>query len=463
MNQSEITQLSCSQKEFFNTGKTKDISFRVMALRKLYGIIVENEDLILEALYKDLHKSQTESYTSEIAYVLKEIEFAIKNIAKWNKPKRSRNSLINQPGKSYLVQEPYGVALIIGPWNYPFGLIFSPLIGAITAGNCAIVKPSEISENTSALIADLININFTDNYLKVVTGDASVTQLLINENINYIFFTGSTEVGKKIMKSASEHLIPVTLELGGKNPCIVDSNIDFDVAISRIVWGKFFNAGQTCIAPDYVLIHSDILDDFLEKLREKIREFYPVMNKDNKDFSHIANLRHFKRIEGLMLEGSIIIGGEKDENSLFIAPTVIKDVDFDSKIMKEEIFAPLLPVITYTNLDDEIVRLTKLPKPLAIYFFSKDKTKQQKVISETTSGSICINGTIHTILTNKLPFGGVGQSGMGSYHGKSSFETFSHKKSVLKKSFWFDFKKMYPPYKTKLNILKGIIKSLYVF
>lgn len=462
MNYKNINELLNDQKKFFYTGKTKEVFFRIETLRKLKNLIIENESEIMDALFKDLHKSKTESYTSEIAYVLKEIDFAIKNLKNWNKPQKAKTSLINQPGNSFVIHEPYGIILIIGPWNYPFGLIFSPLIGAISAGNCVVLKPSEISGKTSEVIADIINKNFPESYLSVIEGDASVSQSLINENIDYIFFTGSTQVGKKIMQAASEYLIPVTLELGGKNPCIVDKDIDFKITAKRIVWGKFFNAGQTCIAPDYLLIHNDIKDEFLEILKETMEQFYPKINNDNLDYSHIVNHKHYNRLEALMLEGNIIIGGDKNSKELYISPTVITDLDFNSKIMKEEIFGPLLPLIPYKNLDDEINRLKTQPKPLALYFFSKDKNKQQKIISETISGSVCINGTIHTIMTNKMPFGGVAQSGFGYYHGKSSFETFSHKKSILKKSFKFDLKSVYPPYKTKLSILKHFIKRLYI-
>jgi acyl-CoA reductase-like NAD-dependent aldehyde dehydrogenase len=461
MNQNEINILLLKQKSFFNSEKTKDISFRIENLRKLYKLIEKNETLIMDALYQDLHKSQTEAYTSEILFVLKEIEFIIKHLKKWNKPQKVRTSLINFPGKNFIQYEPYGITLIIGPWNYPFGLVFSPLAGALAAGNCAIIKPSEISKNTSKVICNLINENFPDEYLFAIEGDATVSQALINEHTDYIFFTGSTNVGKKIMKSAADHLIPVTLELGGKNPCIVDSDINLDVTARRIIWGKFFNAGQTCIAPDYLLVHREIKDKFLEKLKSTLEEFYPKILEDNQDYTHIINQEHFIRLSSLLNEGKIVAGGEKNQLKLFISPTIITDIDYNSKIMDEEIFGPILPVLTYDNLENEIYRLKSMSKPLSLYFFSNDKNKQERIIVGTSSGSVCINGTIHTIMNNRLPFGGVGLSGMGNYHGRASFETFSHKKSVLKKSFWLDLKAMYPPYKTKLDILKKIVKWLY--
>ncbi|MCO5251178.1 MAG: aldehyde dehydrogenase [Candidatus Kapabacteria bacterium] len=458
----DINLLLHKQRDFFDSDKTKEISFRIDMLKKLYAIIEKNENRIIDALYSDLHKSITEAYTSEIAYVLKEIENAISSIRKWNKSKKVWTPLINFPAKSYYFYEPYGIALIIAPWNYPFGLTMSPLIGAISAGNCAILKPSEISVHTAELLSDLINNNFPPEYIRVVQGDAEVVKLLINKQINYIFFTGSTVVGREIMKSAAEHLIPLTLELGGKNPCIVDSEIDIDVTARRIIWGKFFNAGQTCIAPDYLLVHNDIKDDFLKSLVKAIDEFHPDVKPDSKDYSHIINEKHFKRICDLMEDGNILVGGQKDESNLFIAPTLITDVDYNSKIMQEEIFGPLLPIIFYENLSDVIRKLKTLPKPLALYFFSKNNKKQDKILAETSSGSVCINGTIHVIMNQKLPFGGVGQSGMGSYHWQAGFETFSHRKTVLRKFFILDFKAMYPPYKTKLSILKKIINRLYI-
>lgn len=460
MQQSDINGLLQRQKEFFFSGMTKDIDFRIDNLRKIYSVLTNNENRILEALFEDMHKSKTEAYTSEIAYILKETELFIKKLRKWSKDKPVKTSLVNHPGRSFVRYEPYGIALIIGPWNYPFNLVFSPLLGSIAAGNCSIVKPSEVSENSSKLISELINDNFPPEYLVAVEGDSSATQALINENIDYVFFTGSPNVGKIIMKSAAEHLIPVTLELGGKNPCIVDTDIDMDVTARRIAWGKFFNAGQTCIAPDYLLVHKKIKNNFLDKFKQTIDEFYPDKSSKNIDYTHIISRKHFDRLNALLDEGNIFYGGQTDIEELFISPTLITDIDYNSKIMQEEIFGPLLPVLFYDDLDLEIERLKRMHKPLSIYFFSRDKQKQNKIISETSSGSVCINGTIHVIVNKEVQFGGVGQSGMGAYHGKASFETFSHKKPVLKKSFIMDLKASYPPYKTKFDVLKKIAKFI---
>lgn len=461
MNNKALHTLLTKQKQFFYTGKTREISFRLNTLKKIYDSIEKYESEIMEALYRDLHKGKTEVFTSEIVYVQKEIKHQMANLKKWSRPRKIGVPLINKPGKGYLQYEPYGTALIISPWNYPFGLLLTPLVGAVAAGNCVIAKPSELSEHTSRLVSSIFKENFPENYMAVVEGDAEVTQNLIQKDIDYIFFTGSTSVGKTIMKSAAEHLIPVTLELGGKNPCIVDHEIDMNVTVKRIVWGKFFNAGQTCIAPDYLLVHKEIKDIFLDKLVATIHEFYGENVRENQDYSHIINEKHFKRLTYLMQEGTLNTGGCKDIDHLFISPTVITDMDDDSALMQEEIFGPILPVLFYDNLDGVITKLRNKPKPLALYFFSRNQQKQKRVLTHTSSGSVCINGTIHLIMSPKLPFGGVGQSGMGQYHGKVSFITFSHKKSVLKKSFFGDIKALYPPYKTPIKFLKKVIKLMY--
>jgi len=457
----EIKPLQLRQQKFFQSGITKDLEFRIENLKKLFTIIETNEVKILEALKKDLHKNETEAYTSEISYILKEISLAINRLKKWNQPQKVRTELINKPGKCFIVFEPFGSVLIISPWNYPFGLLFTPIVSAIAAGNCVVAKPSEIAVNSSKLIYEIISENFPDEYLACVQGDAEITQSLINQNTDYIFFTGSAAVGKIIMKSAADYLIPVTLELGGKNPCIVDYEADIAIAVKRIIWGKFYNAGQTCITSDYLLLHRKIKDEFLTKLKETIKQFYGDDISAIKDFSHIINEKHFDRLTGLMNEGKILVGGFKDKSRLYISPTVIVDINYQSKIMSEEIFGPLLPVIIYEDLDEEIVRLQSMAKPLSLHFFSSIKKNQDKIIKKTSSGSVCINGTIHTILSHELPFGGVGLSGIGYYHGRSGFETFSHKKSIVMKKFWGDFNVIYPPYKHPLSVLKKAMKILF--
>lgn len=460
MKQEEIDIIFDKQKSFFKSRKTKSIEFRIEQLKKLESLIEINTDKIIDALKSDFNKNVYESFTSEIFYSLKEIRTLRKNLKKWSKPVKVKTPLVNKPGKSYYKLEPFGIALIICPWNYPFGLLITPLAGAIAAGNCVIAKPSELTKHTSKLIHELLSVEFDESYIKVVEGDALVTQSLINKNVDYIFFTGSTDVGRKIMQKASEYLIPATLELGGKSPCIIDKDVDLKVAVRRIAWGKFFNAGQTCIAPDYILVDKKIKNDFINEFKKVVEEFYHQKSiKD--DFTHIINEKHFDRLVALMNDGRIIIGGNHDRENLYISPTVIDDINFDSKIMQEEIFGPLLPVIVYDDFKGIIAMLNERDKPLLTYFFSKDKNKQNEVIDIMRCGSVCINGTIHLFLSNELPFGGVGLSGMGRYHGFSSLETFSFKKAVLVKSFFADLKVTYPPYKTPLNFLKKSLKYFY--
>ena len=461
MESKKINIILNKQKDFYNTGKTRDLSFRLDILKKLYEIIEVHESEIMTALYKDLKKGETESFTSEIVYVEREIQYIIKYLHKWNRLQKVSTPLINKPGKSYIQHDPYGIALIISPWNYPFGLLFTPLVGAIAAGNCIIAKPSEIAEHTSHLVAWLIQKNFPEEYMAVVQGGPQLTQKLINKNIDYIFFTGSSRVGKLIMQQAGKYLIPVTLELGGKNPCIVDYDIDIEVVVRRIVWGKFFNAGQTCIAPDYLLVHSKIKDIFLERLIATINEFYNGNIKENTDYTHIINKKHFTRLSDLLKGVNIVTGGEKDSDELFISPTVVIEPKHDSLLMQEEIFGPILPVLFYDQLNTEIMKLQKRPKPLILYFFSRDKKKQNTVLMHTSSGSVCLNSIIHSLMSHTLPFGGIGKSGMGQYHGKTSFTTFSHKKSVLKKFFFADMSLFYPPYKGSLKMIKKVFKLLY--
>lgn len=461
MNKEQILSLQLKQKEFFNTGKTKDIAFRIENLKKLSLLLQENEDEILSVLKKDLNKSHIEAYSSEIGYIRQEIEIALKNLKKWNRKKKVKTSLINLPGKSYYVCEPYGSVLVISPWNYPFGLLFTPIVGAIAAGNCIIAKPSEISTDSSKLIYDLISKNYPEEYFSVIEGGAEVTQSIINENIDFIFFTGSTAVGKEIFKSASVHLIPVTLELGGKNPCIVDKHIDIEIAAKRLLWGKFFNAGQTCVAPDYLLLNKNIQEEFLSKLVEFTNKFYGDFDEIQENFTKIISQKHFDRVFGYLNEGKIIVGGKCDKNTLLIEPTIITNLNYQSKIMQEEVFGPILPVIIYEDINEVIDNLNKLSKPLCVYLFTKDKEIQRKIIENTVSGTVCINGTIHSIISHNLPFGGVAESGIGRYHGITSFETFSYKKSILKKKFWWDWAVMYPPYKTSLNLFKKVAKYFY--
>lgn len=460
MNQKQLLNIVNKQHDFFFAGTPKKITFRVKQLNILKKAIEENEDKILEALELDLGKPATEAYTTEIAVVLHEIDYALKKIKSWAKPKKVCTPFMLFPGSSYIYPEPYGSVLIIGPWNYPFQLAISPLVGAMVAGNCSVVKPSEVAPKTSRIIANIIREYFDPLYIAVVEGGVKETQMLLSQKFNYIFFTGGTYVGKIIMEAAAKQLTPVTLELGGKNPCIIDEDIDIEKTLRRIIWAKYLNAGQTCIAPDYLLIQKNIKSKLLLSIKTIIEEFYGKDPFKSPDYARIINEKHYFRLSELLKEGDIIIGGTTKLDSLYIAPTVIDNISWNNKIMGEEIFGPILPVIEYEDLNKVISLLHAKPKSLALYFFSKNKSKQEKILKEVLSGGACINDALGHFTNNKLPFGGVGDSGMGAYHGKASFDTFSHRKSVLKRSFFVDPQMKYPPYKTPLKYLKKVLKFI---
>jgi aldehyde dehydrogenase (NAD+) len=448
------------QKAFFQTGQTLALSFRLLQLQTLQRIIEENEHEIVAALKKDLQKPDLEAYSAEISFLLAEIRYVKRYVRKWAKPVSVKTIRLHFPAKSYIVKEPYGVIGIIGPWNYPFQLLMSPLIGAIAAGNCSIIKPSEVSQHTSELLCKLIQNYFQSEYITVIAGGVPETTELLKLPFDYLFYTGNTHVGKVVMQAASQHLIPCTLELGGKNPCIVDEDIDLDKTAKRIVWGKFFNAGQTCIAPDYVLVHKSLKQTLVQKIIETIREFYGEKPEDSPDFARIINKKHFERLCGLMKNGDIVYGGETNKDSKYIAPTMIDNVSWHDDIMQEEIFGPLLPILTFESFDGMIHRLQSKPKPLALYVFSRQKDRIKKVLHQLSSGSVCINGTFSQVVSFTLPFGGVGKSGMGRYHGKYSFETFTHEKSVLHKKFFWENTRIYPPYTIPLKYFKRLVKLL---
>lgn len=445
-----------SQREFFSSGKTKDIDFRLKQLKTLKQAIVENQTIIVEALKADLNKPDFESYATEIS-VTKEIDYALKHLKSWTKPQKVAVPLEQIPGSAQIVAEPLGIVLIIGAWNYPFGLNISPLIGAIAAGNCAVIKPSEFASHTSSCVANLIAKYFDPAYITVVEGDIEASQKLLQQKFDRILFTGSTAVGKIVMAAAAKHLTPVTLELGGKSPCIVDNDVDIEVTARRIVWGKFINAGQTCIAPDYLLVERKIKRDLLANIKNYIQEFYGDNPANSQDYARIINQKQFFRLTKLLQAGEIVIGGETDVAERYIAPTVIENVSLEDAIMQEEIFGPILPVIAYDSLQEAIAIVNQKPKPLALYIFSRDRQFQQQICQATSSGGVCINDTIMQFGVSTLPFGGVGDSGMGSYHGKASFDTFSHYKSILNKSLRLDFNWRYAPYEGKLLLVKRIL------
>ncbi|HEY9802504.1 MAG TPA: aldehyde dehydrogenase [Leptolyngbyaceae cyanobacterium] len=453
----EITQIIEQQRNFFSIGQTKNVDFRLEQLKKLQQLITENEKPITQALKADLNKSEFEANLSELI-VVQEINSAIKNVKRWAKPKKTNVplKLFSYSGKIY--PEPLGVVLIISPWNYPFSLIISPLVGAIAAGNCAIIKPSELAPHTSSLVAELIPKYFQSEYIAVVEGGVETSQELLAQKFDHIFFTGGTAIGKIVMEAAAKHLTPVTLELGGKSPCIVDTDINLEHTARRIIWGKFLNAGQTCIAPDYLLVNQNIKKDLIAAIQKTIKEFYGDNPAQSPDYSRIINHRHFERLTKFLNNGKIIVGGETNYEEKYIAPTILDEVALSDTVMQEEIFGPILPVIEYTDIKDAIALINSQPKPLALYLFTQNQNLQKRILQETSSGGVCINDTMMQYGVSSLPFGGVGDSGIGSYHGKASFDTFSHYKSVLKNSFWLDLNWRYAPYKDKLSLLKLIIK-----
>lgn len=458
LSQISVGQLVTSQRDYFNSGITQDVCFRIQQLQRLKEAIEENREGIISALGADLHKPEFETVLTEIGVCLEEINYALKHIKSWTKPQRVKASLTVQPAKAEIIAEPLGVVLIISPWNYPFQLAISPLIGAIASGNCTIIKPSELSSHTSGLIYKLFKDYFDPEYITVLEGDKEITQSLLTEKFDHIFFTGGTQIGKIIMSAAAKHLTPVTLELGGKSPCIVDQNTHLEYTARRIAWGKFINTGQTCVAPDYILVDAKIKTALVEKIREWVKQMYGDNPAVHPDYGRIVSYKHFERLQSLLANAELVFGGETNADELYIAPTVIENVSWDDAVMEEEIFGPILPIITYENLDSAIAQINSRPKPLALYIFSQDKEFQQQVLQRTSSGGVCINDTIMQLSSNKLPFGGVGDSGMGQYHGKASFATFSHYKSVLNRSFLCDLKLRYPPYQGKLKFLQWLFR-----
>ncbi|MEH2180060.1 aldehyde dehydrogenase [Nostoc sp.] len=453
---SNIGNIIQNQREFFQTGKTKDVTFRIEQLKTLKQAIIEHKQSIVEALQADLHKPEVETYLTEIS-VIKDIDYAIKHLQNWTKPQKAAVSwdLFSYSAKIY--PEPLGVVLIIGPWNYPFNLIISPLIGALAAGNCAIIKPSEIASHTSDIIAKIIAKHFDPAYIAVIEGGVEASQKLLAEKFDHIFFTGGTAVGKIIMAAAAKYLTPVTLELGGKSPCIVDTDINLEHTVRRITWGKFINAGQTCIAPDYLLVNKTIKKDLIDGLEKSLKEFYGENPVNSPDYARIISQKHFDRLVSFLKDGEVIVGGENQPSERYIAPTLIDNVSLEDSVMQEEIFGPILPIIEYTDIAEAIALINSRPKPLALYLFSQDKNLQKRVLQETSSGGVCINDTVMQVGVSSLPFGGVGDSGIGNYHGKASFDTFSHNKSVLQNSFWLDLKWRYAPYQGKLPLIKKFL------
>ncbi|MBD1262074.1 aldehyde dehydrogenase [Maribacter polysiphoniae] len=444
------------QRDFFDSQQTKNLAFRKKALKDLQKEIELREDAICDALYADFKKPKFETLAAETQFVLAELKLAIKNLALWARPERKSGTLLNWPSSDWIYKEPYGSVLIIAPWNYPFQLVFAPLIGAIAAGNTAVVKPSEATPNTSRIVQEIITTVFMPEHVSVVEGGVEVSQRLLSQKWDYIFFTGSTRVGKIVYESAAKHLTPVTLELGGKNPCIVDDTAAINLAAKRIVWGKFLNAGQTCIAPDYILVHSRVKDKLIEALKRSIEHSFGKSVETSPDYTRLVDEKHYNGLKAMLQGEAILYGGETNDSDNFLAPTLVNEPKVDSKLMEGEIFGPILPIIAYDNHEVIHNYITRYGKPLATYVFSTNKKFQNKIITEYGFGGGAINDTVIQITNKKLPFGGVGASGIGAYHGKSSFELFSHQKAIIKKANWLDAPLRYPPYNLPLKLIKKV-------
>lgn len=433
------------------------VSERKEVLKKLLKNIIVHEEEILDALYKDFKKPRFEGVITETSYVINDLKHTIKNLNQWAKPQRVFPSLLNFPSSDYIYKEPYGKVLIIAPWNYPFQLALSPLVAAIAAGNSVTLKPSEMTPYTSALISKIIRETFDVRQALVVTGDHTIAQDLLQKRWDYIFFTGSVPVGKIVAKAAAEHMTPVTLELGGKSPCIVDETANLPLAAKRIAWGKLVNAGQTCIAPDYILVHYRVKKKFIELLKEEIQKALGENPENSKDFARIINLKNWRRQIGLLENQNIIFGGQYQEEELYLAPTLIEEPDLDSPVMQEEIFGPILPIKSYENKTDIERIISRFEKPLALYLFSENKAFIKEISERYSFGGGCINDTLIHFANHKLPFGGVGHSGIGAYHGRLGFDSFSHQKAVVKKANWLDVPLRYAPYGGKLKLIKRIL------
>ncbi|MBI9035897.1 MAG: aldehyde dehydrogenase [Bacteroidales bacterium] len=455
----DIKGIRLGQEAFFKTHTTKNVSYRMAALKKLKEAIHLYEKEITEALYKDLKKQEFESFSNEVGVVLEEISLHIKKIENWSMRKWvPTNQLVHFFSRSYIQPEPYGQVLIIAPWNYPFQLLMSPLVGAISAGNTVVLKPSELTVQTTSVINKIISATFESEYIKVVEGGIETSQHLLEQKWDHIFFTGSPKVGKIVMRAAAEHLTPVTLELGGKSPAIVNKDANLKLSAQRLMWGKLLNAGQTCIAPDYAFVHHEIKDEFIEHCKSVIHQLFGD-NPKQSDLPRISSEANVLRLQSLLKDASVIYGGQYDMDLKYFAPTILNDVEPEDAVMQQEIFGPILPVMSFETLDEVISFVNERPKPLALYYFGRNTKDKERILMETSSGGVMINDTLMQFVHQGLPFGGIGNSGMGSYHGKSSFDTFSHFKPLIKKSTAVDVPVRYAPYTAwKLKLAKLIMK-----
>jgi aldehyde dehydrogenase (NAD+) len=447
-------------RNFYNAYNTRSYRFRKQQLQKLKAAVLQHEEDLYEALYLDLKKSPEESYVTEVGFLIAEINHTLKHLRSWMKPKKVSTNLMNLPGKSFIYKEPLGVVLIIGPWNYPLQLLFTPLVGAMAAGNCVVLKPSEFAPATSAIMKKIIEENFQKEYILYAQGDgATIIPEMINSfRFDHIFYTGSTSVGKIIYEMAAKQLIPVTLELGGKSPCVVESDAKISVAAKRIALTTFSNAGQMCVAPDYVLVHQSVKEKFVEELKKVVQQFFSEDPSASYNYGKIINEKQFNRLVSYPRQGKIIYGGKYDASTLYIEPTIIEDASLDSTIMEEEIFGPVLPILSFNTFEEAKAIIERNPNPLAFYIFTESNEKEKQWLEKISFGGGCVNNASWHLTNFNLPFGGRGNSGIGAYHGKFSFDVFSHQKSVMKTPTWFDPKIKYPPFKGKLNLFKKLIR-----
>ncbi len=452
-----IEQRVAALRQFYNTHKTLDYDFRRLMLKRLEYAILRREEDIYSALKRDLNKSRYEAHLTEVGLVIAELRHAIKHLKRWMRPQRKAISLTQLPASAKVYNDPYGVVLIMSPWNYPFQLSIIPLIGAIAAGNCAVVKPSAYSSQTSEIIEQIVGEAFSGDYITVVKGGRAENRDLLEQKFDYIFFTGSPAVGRVVMQNAAAHLTPLTLELGGKSPCIVDETADIDKTAKRIVFGKLLNLGQTCVAPDYLLVHEDVKARLVGALKKAYQKMVPNQDYLKTALPHIINQKHYNRLKGYLTEGEIVFGGEVDDETLQISLTLMENMAMDSALMCEEIFGPILPIITWRDEAEMIEFVNGRPKPLALYLFSNNRALQNSVVKKVSYGGGCINDTILHLAAANQPFGGVGNSGMGAYHGHETFKTFSHRKNVLKKCWAFDLPLRYHPYKDIAKKLPQIL------
>lgn len=447
-------------RQYYNSGATRPISFRKEQLKKLKQAILDHEQSLYDALHADLKKTPEESWVTEVGFVIAEINNVLKHLSDWSRPEKVSTNLLNVPSVSRIMKEPLGVVLIIAPWNYPFQLLINPMVGAIAAGNCVVLKPSEFAPATEAVMKKILSATFPNEYIMYVEGEGYkvIPELMNNFSFDHIFYTGSTAVGKIIYKMAAERLVPVTLELGGKSPCIVESDADIKVAGKRIGLTKFSNAGQMCVAPDYILVHASRKDELVESIRKALQRFYGEKPEESYEYAKIINEKQFDRIAGYLKEGHILFGGKTDKSKLFIEPTLIDGVSMNSKVMQEEIFGPVLPILTFNTSEEAKQVIDQHPNPLAFYVFTGSSKKEKHWLESISFGGGCVNNASWHLTNHNLPFGGKGFSGSGNYHGKASFDTFTHKKSVMKTPTWFDPAIKYPPFKGKLKLFKWVIR-----